>query len=148
MPRTLLKDEYWSKLLNILLDLGVYHKKNLRLKIEGILYRIRTGIPWEDIPPFFGKGNSLFAPSSIDGRRKGFFQSILNALTEFPDMEMGIYLTGSYVKVPTNMQRQTVGEGKPLSAHSPWWAIALKIHLAVDACGKPCRFSRSHRETV
>ena len=74
MPRTLLKDEYWSKLLNILLDLGVYHKKNLRLKIEGILYRIRTGIPWEDIPPFFGKGNSLLR-LFIDGRRKGFFKA-------------------------------------------------------------------------
>ena len=30
MPRTLLKDEYWTKLLPILRDLGVYCKPNLR----------------------------------------------------------------------------------------------------------------------
>ena len=37
MPRTLLKDEYWTKLLPILRDLGVYCKPNLRLIFEGIL---------------------------------------------------------------------------------------------------------------
>ncbi|MFD1244880.1 IS5/IS1182 family transposase, partial [Paralysiella testudinis] len=41
MPRTLLKDEHWTKLLSILRDLGIYSKPNLRRILEGILYRIR-----------------------------------------------------------------------------------------------------------
>lgn len=45
MPRTLLTDELWSKLLVILLELGLYDKPNLRKTIEGILYRMRIGCP-------------------------------------------------------------------------------------------------------
>ena len=135
MPRTLLKDEYWSKLLNILLDLGVYHKKNLRLKIEGILYRIRTGIPWEDIPPFFGKGNSLLRLFHR-WSEKGIFQRILNALTEFPDMEW-VFIDGSYVKVHQHAAA-TVGEAAAVG-HSRG-GNSTKIHLAVDACGNPVGF--------
>ena len=37
MPRTLLTDELWSKLLIILLELGLYDKSNLRRTIEGML---------------------------------------------------------------------------------------------------------------
>lgn len=51
MTRTLLIDEQWHKLKIILLQLGIHNKHNLRLTIEGILFRIRTGIPWEDLPP-------------------------------------------------------------------------------------------------
>ena len=54
MPRTLLTDELWSKLLIILLELGLYDKSNLRRTIEGILYRMRTGCPWRDLPASFG----------------------------------------------------------------------------------------------
>lgn len=50
MTRTLLIDEQWHKLKIILLKLGIHNKHNLRLTIEGISFRIRTGIPWEDLP--------------------------------------------------------------------------------------------------
>ena len=53
VPRTLLTDELWSKLLIILLELGLYDKPNLRRTIEGILYRMRTGCPWRDLPASF-----------------------------------------------------------------------------------------------
>ena len=45
MPRTLLTDELWSKLLAILLEFNLYDKPNLRSTIEAILYRMRTGCP-------------------------------------------------------------------------------------------------------
>ena len=60
MPRTLLKDEHWTKLLPILRDLGIYSKPNLRRILEGILYRIRTGIPWRDLPEYFGKYHTVY----------------------------------------------------------------------------------------
>jgi len=40
----MLKDEHWSKLLTIMLNLGIYDKPGLRPTTEGILYRLRTGI--------------------------------------------------------------------------------------------------------
>ncbi len=45
MPRTLLTDEYWSKLFIMLIELGLDDKPNLRKTFEGILYRMRTGCP-------------------------------------------------------------------------------------------------------
>ena len=60
MPRTLLTDEYWPKLLAILLELGLYDKPNLRNVIEGILYRMRTGCPWRDLPASFGKFQAVY----------------------------------------------------------------------------------------
>ncbi|MEJ5204035.1 transposase, partial [Acinetobacter junii] len=50
MPRTMLTDQHWQKLKTILRNLSIHHNSNLRNFIEAILYRIRTGCPWRDIP--------------------------------------------------------------------------------------------------
>ena len=41
MPRTMLNDQHWSKLLSIFRNFDIYYKSNLRNFVEGILYRIR-----------------------------------------------------------------------------------------------------------
>src|SRR3954464_165420 len=43
---------------------------NMRLTVEGIAWRFRTGAPWRDVPERFGKWNSIyqrFAGWSTDG---------------------------------------------------------------------------------
>jgi len=40
MPRTILKDEHWTRLRPILLELNIYDKGNLRQTIERILHRL------------------------------------------------------------------------------------------------------------
>lgn len=45
MPRLMLSDEHWSKLLKILQYYGLYLKRDLRMTVEGMLYRMRTGCP-------------------------------------------------------------------------------------------------------
>ena len=57
MPRTMLSDELWQKLKPILLDLNIYDKPNLRNTLEGILFRMRNGCTWRDIPEAFGCHN-------------------------------------------------------------------------------------------
>ncbi|SDX28881.1 transposase, partial [Nitrosomonas communis] len=54
MPRMMLNDEYWSKLEKILLQESIDNKRNLRMTVEGILYRMRVGCPWRDLPRVFG----------------------------------------------------------------------------------------------
>ncbi|WP_246782276.1 transposase [Wohlfahrtiimonas chitiniclastica] len=44
----------------IFLDLNIYDKPNLRNIFEGILFRMRIGCPWRDIPIYFGASNSIF----------------------------------------------------------------------------------------
>lgn len=60
MPRTILTDQHWSKLETIFRNFRIYLKQNLRNFIEAILYRIRTGCPWRDLPAAFGKLNAIF----------------------------------------------------------------------------------------
>ncbi|PTQ76169.1 putative transposase of IS4/5 family DUF4096, partial [Nitrosospira multiformis] len=54
MPRLLLSDEHWSKLHKILLQKTIYDKPDLRMTVETMLYRIRTGCPWRDLPQASG----------------------------------------------------------------------------------------------
>lgn len=60
MPRTMLKDEHWTRLRPILLELNIYDKGNLRQTVEGVLYRMRVGCPWRDLPENFGKPNTIY----------------------------------------------------------------------------------------
>ncbi|MES1952896.1 hypothetical protein S4A8_18643 [Salinisphaera sp. S4-8] len=48
MARQILTDEHWSKLKRVLLAESIYDKSDLRLTVEGMLYRMRTGCPWRD----------------------------------------------------------------------------------------------------
>ncbi len=43
MPRLMFNDEFRSKLEKILLQEAIYNKRNLRMMVEGILYRMRVG---------------------------------------------------------------------------------------------------------
>lgn len=56
----MLTDEFWLKLKPlILLDFNIY-KPNLRNTLEGILFRMRNGCTWCDIPEVFGYHNTIF----------------------------------------------------------------------------------------
>ncbi|ABI59983.1 transposase-like protein [Nitrosomonas eutropha C91] len=54
MSRLLLNAELWSNLLPILLHNNLYNKQDLRMTVEGILYRMRTGCSWRDLSKAFG----------------------------------------------------------------------------------------------
>ncbi len=51
MPQLLLTDEICSKLRKILLQESICDKRDLRMTVEGMLYRMRTGCPWRVYPP-------------------------------------------------------------------------------------------------
>lgn len=96
MPRLLLTDEYWSKLRPIMLDVGIYDKAGLRLTVEGILYRLRVGCPWRDLPPEFGFWNSVFKRFN-DWSEKGKLSEIFSSLASAPDTEW-VFIDGSISK--------------------------------------------------
>ena len=60
MARLMLSDELWSKLRAIMRQHGIYDKSNLRLMVEAMLYRLRVGCPWRDLPAEFGSWNSIY----------------------------------------------------------------------------------------
>ena len=48
-----LKDAYWDQLTLVLKKHGCYQTKNSRDVMEAILWKLRTGGPWRDIPEEF-----------------------------------------------------------------------------------------------
>ena len=61
--RFVVGDAVWEKVAPLLpgkaTDPGATGKDN-RLFLEAVLWRVRTGVPWRDLPGEFGKGNSVF----------------------------------------------------------------------------------------
>src|SRR3954449_5404875 len=61
--RFVLSDTVWQKIEALLpgkkTDRGVTAKDN-RLFLEAVLWRVRAGLPWRDLPPEFGHWNSVF----------------------------------------------------------------------------------------
>lgn len=136
MPRLQLKDELWSRLKMIFFVCGIYETKNLRMTVEGILYKLRTGCPWRDVPSFFGHWNSIFKCFnrwSLQGKLKEIFY----ALAKDPDHEW-TFIDGSIVKAHQHSTGAVRGNetaiGKSVAGNS------TKIHMAVDAMGLPIHF--------
>jgi transposase len=61
MPRFMLTDAQWAKLYQLMLLSGrVYRKPEHRKTLEAILYKMRVGIPWRDLPSYFGQWSAVF----------------------------------------------------------------------------------------
>ncbi|WP_208605119.1 transposase, partial [Xenorhabdus eapokensis] len=58
----------------------IYYKEEHYLTFEGILYRMRTGCPWRDLPEEFGKWNTLFKRFNA-WSKKGVFELLFKLLS-------------------------------------------------------------------
>ncbi|MCX6127453.1 MAG: transposase, partial [Proteobacteria bacterium] len=86
MSRLLLTDEHWSKLKPIMLESDIYDKSNLRTTLEGVLYKLRVGCPWCDLPAEFGRWNSVFKRFN-EWSVKSKLQNIFKAISADSDHE-------------------------------------------------------------
>lgn len=139
MPRLMLTEEQWSKLKVILQDARIYDKPRLRLTVEGMLYRMRTGCPWRDLPREFGNWNSIFKRFNDWSRSEKLFL-IFKLLARDPDVEWE-FIDGSIVKAHQHSSGAAKlscepdhGIGKSVAGNT------TKIHLAVDSSGNPIDF--------
>ena len=136
MPRTILTDEYWLKLVIILRQIGIYNKPNLRLTIEGMLYRIRIGCLWRDLPSEFGQWNSVFKKFN-SWSEQGKWLKIFEAIVQEPDMEW-LFIDGSYVRAHQHSAGAATSGDEAIA--KTLGGNPTKIHLSVDACGYPVAF--------
>ena len=100
MIRLLLNDTQWERIAPLLPgkdgDPGRSGTDN-RLFLEGVLWLVRAGAPWRDLPESFGKW------SSVRNRfrrwaRKGVVKRNFAALSRDPDFEYAL-IDGTIVKV-------------------------------------------------
>ena len=89
MLRKLLRDDRWRRIEHLLSgkasDLGCTAKDN-RLFVEAVLWVMRTGIPWRDLPPEFGNWHSTFVRFSR-WRDTGVWERMASALSGDADLE-------------------------------------------------------------
>jgi transposase len=98
--RTVLTDAQWQRIARLLPgkkgDPGRSGDDNRR-SLEGILWIVRTGAPWRDLPDVFGNWFTVWKRF----RRwalKGVFEKVFKALSGGPDMEYAL-VDGTIVKV-------------------------------------------------
>src|SRR5690606_28308430 len=133
MTRTKLNDELWHKLFIILRQINVYNKPNLRRTVEGMLYRIRVGCPWRDLPSYFGHWSRIYHQYRY-WRKTGKWQKLMKIITANYDSEW-LFIDGSVVKAHQHSSGAAShldeAIGKSVAGNSS------KLHLVVDACGNP-----------
>jgi transposase len=136
MTRLMLTDERWSKLKAIMLQHGIYDKPNLRMITEGILYRIRVGCPWRDLPSLFGFWNSIYKQFNR-WSSKNKLLSIFKSLVIEPDLEWE-FIDSTIVKAHQHSagarSKENQAMGKSVAGNT------TKIHRAVDSYGLPIDF--------
>ena len=117
MDRFCLTDAQWAKMEPHCLgkpgDPGRTGGNN-RLFLEAVLWIARTGSPWRDLPPMFGKWNTAFKRFR-DWVKADVFQRIFAAVSEAPDMEYAM-IDGTIVKVHRHGQGAKGGLRARLSA--------------------------------
>jgi transposase len=98
--RTILTDAQWERIAPLVPgkkgDPGRSGEDNRRF-VEGVLWMVRTGAPWRDLPEYFGKWSSVWKRF----RRwalKGVFEKLFQALSDEPDFEYAL-IDGTIVKV-------------------------------------------------
>jgi transposase len=96
----LLSDEQYERIAPILPgkagDPGRTAADN-RLFIEAVLWMVRTGAPWRDLPEVFGCWNTVFRRFRR-WARNGIFDKIFKSLSGDPDFEYAI-VDGTIVRV-------------------------------------------------
>ena len=89
LDRLVLKDEQWARISPQIIGdertRGSSGRDN-RLFVEAVLWIVRTGSPWRDLPDTFGDWNSVFRRFSR-WSHKGIWWRIFEAISDDPDFE-------------------------------------------------------------
>ena len=100
MERRVLSDKQWALMAPHCLgkpgDAGP-RDTDKRLFVEAVLWIVRTGSPWRDLPEEFGKCNTVFKRFR-GGVKAGIWQERFDAVSGQPDMEYAM-VDATIVKV-------------------------------------------------
>ena len=114
----------------------IYNKPNLRMIVEAMLYRMRVGCPWRDLPADFGCWNAIYQQFNRWSSKNKLMQ-IFKALSQEPDLEWE-FIDGSIVKAHQHSaglpNKEVQAIGRSVAGNT------TKIHMAVDSFGLPIAF--------
>ena len=89
MDRKMLRDDQWERIEHLLpgkaSDRGVTARDNRRF-VEAVLWIMRTGSPWRDLPAELGHWHRAYVRFSHGGA-EGVFERVAQAMRSDADME-------------------------------------------------------------
>lgn len=137
MIRLLLTDDLWNRLLDALKETNAYQTENLRMTIEGILWRFRTGAPWRDLPDGFGPWKTVFNRFNT-WSKSGVWQALFELIRGELDDEWN-FMDGTYIKAHQHASggiepKDNISIGRSKGGNT------TKVHMLTDAHGNPASF--------
>lgn len=136
----MLTDQRWEKLLQVMMSSGrIYNKPEHRMTFEGILFRLRTGIPWRDLPKEFGDWSAVYRRFNL-WSKKGLLDILFNELSRNADYDW-VFADGSIVKAHQHSAGAATQDSECIVKSRG--GNSTKIHLAVDSGGLPIYFELS-----
>ena len=116
--RTAISDPVWNRLEPVLEEAGVRRIRDLRLRMEGVLWRLRTGAPWRDLATELGSWSTVF---NFFNRwsQEGLWKRVFAGMRGELDLEWS-FIDSSYVKVHqhasgaagTTKQEEAIGKSR------------------------------------
>ena len=113
------------------------HPDHLRLFLNGVVYLVRTGIPWRDLPARFGHWNSVFRRF----RRwcqNGVWERMLAAVADAQADLAQVHLDSSHVRSHVSAVGAAGGSTAQALGRSRG-GFGTKLHVLVEAAGRLVR---------
>lgn len=139
MVRMILSDHQWDSLFAAVKITKAYSTENLRTSVEGILWRLRTGAPWRDLPDSFGPWQTVYNRFNRWSKR-GVWAEIFQLIKEDNEIDNEWnFMDGTYIKAH---QHAAGGIEKPevKSIGKSKGGNTSKVHMLCDAHGNPITF--------
>ena len=110
----------------------------MRLRIEAILWILRTGAPWRDLPEVLGKWKSVYDRFRA-WTESGLWSAIWKTLSEVNRDDEAVMVDSTAMRVHAHGANPAGGQAAQAMARSRS-SLSTKIHLACDALGYPLSF--------
>ncbi|HEY5721991.1 MAG TPA: IS5 family transposase [Allosphingosinicella sp.] len=141
MDRLVLSDRAWDRIAPLIIgrpDQKGSTGQDNRMFVEGVLWIVRTGSPWRDLPEAFGEWNSVFRRFSR-WSFKGVWERIFEAMADDPDFEY-LIVDSTIVRAHQHAAGAKKGGPEDQAIGRSRGGLSTKIHMAVRGLGCPVRF--------
>jgi transposase len=108
-----------------------------RMFVEAVLWIVRTGSPWRDLPDIFGDWHSVFRRFSR-WSQKGIWHRIFEATADAPDFEY-LIVDSTIIRAHQHASGAKKGGLKIQAIGRSRGGLSTKIHMAVRGLGCPVR---------
>ena len=136
MSRTKIPDAMWNKIDEILWSFPVHYTSALRIFIEAVHWKLRTGAPWRDLPKMFGSYSTVFNRFNR-WSKLGLWQRLFYELRNDIDDEWN-FIDGTVVKAHQHASGASTNNdeaiGKSVGGNT------TKVHMLADSHGNPIDF--------